>query len=138
MKPNYERILARFEAESASKGSEEQLRCFREATTEMRLSVQLSVTTEDGAVDHKALSGAMAWITKDLQRLYKGRPFWDIMGPELRAPMPTGYEELWPLAAPPWDRAVALIEEAGFAVDAEVIGDRPQYGAHCVFTAERR
>jgi hypothetical protein len=138
LEANYERILRRFDKESESTADEERRRLFREAMSEVRQSITLSAGRDDGCIDQEACGVAAGWTREDLKRRYGGSPVENLVEAFFQAPAIKGYGALRPVAAPLWKNARRLMEGFGFSVDETFIGDRPQAGVLCVFTAEKQ
>jgi hypothetical protein len=93
---------------------------------------------EDGCIDQEARAATTAWVREDLSRRYEGSPAASLVAPFFQSTVIKGYGTLQPTAAPLWKNARGLMEQLGFSVDEEFIGDRPQEGVCCVFTARRK
>jgi hypothetical protein len=138
LQSNYERQLTDFEQASANQTETERLRHFIDVTSSLRITAALASTQDNGVIDHERLREAMKWVREDLTRRYKGQPIWDVMEPEFRNTRQRGYEEVWPLAAPTWEQAKPVLEECGFDVEIQFIGNKPVPGCFCVITARKR
>jgi hypothetical protein len=138
LQSNYERQLAEFEQAGASQKEIERSRRFVDMTTGIRITAILALTLDNGVVDHERLREAMQWVREDLTRRYRGQIIWDVMAPEFKNTRQRGYEDVWPLAAPKWKQAKPVLEECGFHLEIQFIGDKPVPGCFCVITARKR
>jgi len=138
LQSNYERHLQIFEQASANQNETVRLHRFIDATTSIRATAVISSTQNNGVIDHEKHREAMKWVREDLTRRYEGQPIWDVIGPEFRDTRQRGYEDVWPLAAPTWEQAKPMLEECGFDVEIEFIGNKPEPGCYCVITARKR
>jgi len=138
LQPNYERQLIDFEKACANQTETERLRRFIDVTSSLRITAVLASTQNNGVVNHERLRESMTWVREDLARRYEGQFIWDVMEPEFRGTRQRGYEEVWPLAAPTWQQAKPVLEQCGFDVTIQFIGDKPVPGCFCVLTARKR
>ena len=102
LEPNDEHIFRQFEGAGGRRDHEASTRYLAKEKTDIRCSAILAAVREDGRIDEGRLSEFMGRVTENLRRRYDDDPLWDVFAPEFEAPMPKGYDEARPHAAPPW------------------------------------